>query len=127
MQMSAVVLANRAEVGPDGLLYVQGGGWEHFDVPELPWTLDGYVAGIVTFDAGEIGQSRLIRFSLSQAGQDLESSGSMTIKATRKRAPFVFRFTAVVSAEGEFVVEISDEQGPAGQVDSMIVLAIPED
>lgn len=47
--VSALLLANYAEIR-DGLVYMMGGGWEFFSLPEFPGRVSGFVVSVVDFD-----------------------------------------------------------------------------
>ena len=127
VHVNAALLANVANVGPDGLLYVEGGGWENYSVLTLPATLDGHFAGIIALDDSEIGRPHVVGFSVSQAGQLLGSTGSMIVNSQRALVPFALRFTTVVHAVRLFVVELTDHDGGVlVAADCEVVLATPQ-
>ena len=126
MHVEATLLANVARVDPDGLLYVEGGGWQHYPVLTLPATLDGHLAGIIALDESELGQLHLVGFAVSQGGKRLESPGSMIVSSARTVVPFAWRFTTIVHAEGVIAVELSDDSGEVfGAAECKVVLAAP--
>lgn len=122
MHLAVAVLANNASVGDDGLLYVSGGGWEHYTVrPEAP-IVRGVFAGVLDF--GEPDQpGRLLHFTVAQEGHDAGSSASMMIRSERQLAPFALPFSLAVAAEPPLVrFDVSDENGPLWSFDLPITV-----
>lgn len=127
MQSVATVLAAHSYVGPDGLLYVAGGGWEFYGVDALPGVVEGYVAGLIKMAREELDVVHSVTFEQRDpSGQVLASLGSMTFVAHRTLAPFALRFAANVVAPGPFTVTLSDDGGPFGSADSEIRVAGPD-
>ncbi len=116
MHVAALLLANQAIVNEDGLLDIQGGGWEHFTPMALPAEISGVVVGILEFDDQEVGAVATIEFGLAQDGHDLVPMGSMMILSTRKLVPFVWAFRAVLPELGEVQATLSTNGEPIGRV-----------
>jgi hypothetical protein len=83
MKVEAIILANQASV--DGqLLGIQGGGWEHYDVPFFPFTVSGYVAGILALDESQHGSlPGLLLEVVDETGHGEGSRASMIAIGTR--------------------------------------------
>lgn len=105
VKVEAFVLANSATV--DGaLLMVNGGGWEHFQVPFFPFTVAGAACGIVNLGPEEMGEASpvLCLDGIAQDGQDFGWSASMVISGDRPRTaagvpirvPFAVAFCGTV-------------------------------
>jgi hypothetical protein len=104
VKIEVLLVANKAEVA-GALLNVEGGGWEHYNVPFFPWTLRGAVAGIVVFEGVEIGSTPELGVDMTdQAGQVEGFHASMVASAVRPmttagvpmRLPFAIPFSTVV-------------------------------
>ena len=63
MDIEVLMPANKASA--DGLLSVEGGGWEHTAPQMLPITIGGYVAGIATFTPGEIDKNPVMTITVN--------------------------------------------------------------
>jgi hypothetical protein len=109
MELSAALTANNATLDDNGLLHIQGGGWEVFQVPGFPATVGGFVAGGVEFGADEIGSYPVLRLTVVPEGQDAGSSGSMTLSAHRHRAAFFIPFTLATPEPNMVNARLFDE------------------
>lgn len=128
MELKVLMLADRAWVAENGLLYVEGGGWEFIPVAELPTTVTGYVAGIIEYSAEDLGNTHVIQIT-AKAGQVEASSGSRVKKAVRRLAPFAIPFMTGALSEDTLVVEVVALGTPntfLGSIDAPIRLAPQE-
>jgi hypothetical protein len=73
MEIEVLVLANKAST-TDGLLSVEGAGWEHATPQMLPITIGGYVAGIATFTPAEIDKNPVMTITIKDR-EDPENPG----------------------------------------------------
>lgn len=95
----------------DGLLYVLGGAWEHYEVAELPATIVGFLA--ITIEASKPGVGEfLIRFSdpsreVLASPMEVELAGESPIQHANVVVPFA------VSADEAGRWEVAVE-GPGG-------------
>lgn len=62
MDIEVLMVANKATA--DGLLSVDGAGWEHTTPQMLPITIGGYVAGIATFTPDEIDKNPVMTITV---------------------------------------------------------------
>ena len=117
MKVEILLVANAAAV-QDGLLHVQGGGWEHYGVPLFPWTVQGCAAGILTVEPTDLGTSSVVTMDVSdQEGHVAGSHGSMVIVGDRPkttagvpvRFPFVFPFSTAISGPAVVKVALSKD------------------
>jgi hypothetical protein len=102
------MLANRASVGNDQLLYLEGAGWDHVVAHALPWSVAGFITGLFEFDDSERGSSHIVRMSVRDVnGVDLGSNAVLLITAASRVVPFAVQFSFVVEAHGSFDVVLS--------------------
>jgi len=111
VKVEAIMFANQAAVD-GGLLAVQGGGWEHYDVAFFPATISGYVAGVLAFDEDQHGSLPRIDLEVfSDAGQVEGSRASMIAIGTRPETtagvPYrvAFAIPFMTAASGPTVVK----------------------
>jgi len=72
MNIEVLMMANKASA--EGLLSVEGAGWEHATPQMLPITIGGYVAGIATFTADEIDKNPVMTITIKDR-EDPENPG----------------------------------------------------
>lgn len=83
MKIEVLMVANSAST-EDGLLSIQGGGWEHCTLPMLPANFRAAIAGIATLEPDELGEAQIIQISAkAQDGHDPGFAGSMIISGIR--------------------------------------------
>lgn len=109
MEISAVLTANRAAIDANGLLHVEGGGWEYVIATVLPFTVVGHIAGVVEFSADEFGARPALRLRIENASQDVGSIGSTTVNAHRHRAAFAIPFAFVAAGEDVYTATLTDD------------------
>ena len=113
VQCDSSLLANRAVIGSDQLLYLEGAGWDHVDVVEFPRSLTGCVAGLFQFDESDHGSSHQVRMSVTDHdGADLGASGVLLVKASARLQTFAMQFNIILAKAGWFEVKLSDDEGP---------------
>lgn len=117
------MLANGA-AARDGLLYVEGGGWEWFTVPAFPWTVQGWIAALIELPAGQEPSVVDVRVDGHVEG----SLGSMTLSNNSPvllRAPVAVPFMFVAPEPGPYRVSLSDSDGPMVTLDVDVRLPPP--
>ena len=120
------LLSNVAAVGQDGLLYVEGGGWEFTQCPAFPWAVTGFVAGIVELSPDEIDTPRIVKMSVRDHNDnDLGASGTFIVHSPRKMQPFALPFSIVVHGLGAFHVDLSDDNGVFSSLTCGVRYALP--
>ena len=110
------MVANGAGID-NGLLTVNGGGWEFYSPAFFPSTVRGAICGIATLDESELGTTPVVTFRASaQDDQELGWVASTTIDGVRTptvagvpiRVPFMVLMSAVVSAPTVVTVTMSE-------------------
>jgi hypothetical protein len=112
MRIPVLLLANHAQVTPNGLLDIAGGGWAHFDAQEFPVGVSGALCGLIELEGdADRSQPFVVEFSTrDHIGQSLGFSGSMVLSPTRGEGPgtvsFAVSFTLALDEPTlvEFVV-----------------------
>lgn len=125
MHVPSTLLANMASVGNDGLLYINGGGWEHFTVVGPgPKTVQGYLAGLFDFE-GDSETQRVVQLDVvDQDGVGLGALATLMVAATSRLMPFAIGFSIVLPpAATKFTVRLSDDAGVFSSTDCDIVRA----
>ena len=123
VQCDSALLANRAVIGPDQLLYIEGGGWDHVDVVEFPRSLTGCVGGLFQFDEADQGSMHQVRMSIAdQDGADLGASGVLLVEASARLQTFAMQFNIVLTKTGWFEVKLSDDDGPFSATRCVVLL-----
>ena len=119
MRVTVALLANRADVR-DGLLHIEGGGWEFTTSPQYPATIGGYFAGIVEIDPGELGTTPALTVAVVDGdGRVVGFEGSMILSLIRERViagapmrvPFVVPFTAAIPAPMSLALRVTAGDG----------------
>ena len=130
MKVEVLLVANSAKT-EKGLLYVEGGGWEHYSAPFFPFTVRGALCGILTFEPSEIGSTPIVILDINdQLGQVEGSRASITVITDRPpatpgvptRIPFWLPFSSVVT--GPTVVSATLSQD--GQVLGSVAFAVKD-
>jgi hypothetical protein len=111
-----------------GLLFMQGGGWEWFNLRSFPGTVHGVVAGIIELEAGH--QPTQIEASVTGPGHDVHVFGSQLIEDptegnTGCRMPLIVPLTFVAREPGMYVVNITDAEGPLTSLELEVRLLVP--
>ena len=127
MLIPSAMFANAAS-NEGGLLTVQGGGWEWFNLRAFPGTVHGVVAGIIEVEPGH----RPTSIEASVTGPDDETAvfGAQVVEDPTEgnigcRMPLVVPLTFVARAPGLYVVNITDEEGPLTSLELDVRLLIP--
>jgi len=118
MKVEAVMFANEAAID-NGLLVIQGGGWEHIDTPGyFPMGITGYVAGILTLGEDQHGSLLPVLLQVfDDSGQVEGFRASIIANGTRPktvqgvpyRTPFAISFMTVASGPTVMKARLSDE------------------
>jgi hypothetical protein len=112
------MLTNHAFVGHDGLLYVQGGAWEHVTPSQYPYVVSGVVAGAVELEPDEIGKPFELRIEIrTGARTDAHATGTVSAMSPRRLCPYAIPFAFEATEPGAFVIEIKDSDGPLARLD----------
>ena len=98
--------ANSAHVGHDGLLYVQGGGWEFFDATALPSLVAGHICGLIEFELSEIGDVQPLSLEVVGTSGEVIGRSSAQLVAVRRLGPFSFGFGFRALSAGPFSARI---------------------
>ena len=115
MKVEAITFANRAAI-EDGLLQIEGAGWEYVRPPLFPATISGYVAGVLALDKSEHHELTEVRLKVrDDDGQIARFRASIVADGARPKAaagvpfrvPFAIPFTIV--ARGPTVMKASLE------------------
>jgi hypothetical protein len=119
MLIPSAMFANSAG-GENGLLDIQGGGWEWVNIRTFPGTVHGVVAGLVELDPGH--QPTPIEATVTAPEGDVTVISAQVVEDptegnTGCRIPLVVPFTFVVRQPGLFVVNIVDENGPLSSLE----------
>ena len=112
MRVSMTLLANMARVGTDGLLYIEGGGWEKYHAGAAAKTVQGVLAG--TFEVnGEPSTDEPVHLDVvDQDGRDLGGHASFLPAGSGRLLPFAVPFTIVLPTNAtEMAVRLSDADG----------------
>ncbi|HSH59976.1 MAG TPA: hypothetical protein VK988_10110 [Acidimicrobiales bacterium] len=106
MRVEALLVADRAVV-ENGLLSIEGGGWEHYQPPLLPWTLRGSLAGVLVLEDAEVGSTPAIGIEMTDSDGHVDGfNASMIVNGIRPttlggvpcRVPLDVPFTTVARA-----------------------------
>ncbi len=115
-----VMVANYAEVTPRSTLNIVGGEWEQFEMPSVPGTFSGYVAGVVGLDPEDLSTGRDFGLVMSDAESGNDLSKVLPVHVAPRppaidvdtRAPFAVRFSLDVEHTPRVVkVRIVDGEG----------------
>lgn len=122
-----MLFARHAEIREDNLLYIEGGGWQGIDVPKLPGTVQGYVAGVVELGAEELSSPPVLKLWLT-SGQEAGSEASMMVDtsdvpddASALSFPFAIPFAFAASEEGTWLARLRAE----GRHDDLLTIPLP--
>ena len=74
MRVAAALLANNAVVDGNGLLHVEGGGWDRYSADSFPSTLNGAVCGVLELSQADVGVYRALRISVTDTGGQADAS-----------------------------------------------------
>jgi len=84
MKVESVLFANQAATeGP--LLNVQGGGWEHYEVPSFPAQVRGFLCGVLVVDENEVGALTAVSLSVEDEQGEEQTLAAMVMKDRRQR------------------------------------------
>ncbi len=128
MLIPSAMFANAAGA-ENGLLVLQGGGWEWFNLRTFPGTVHGVVAGLIELDPGH--QPTQIEASVTGPGLDGHVFGSQLIEDPTEgnvgcRMPLIVPLTFVAREPGMYVVNITDTEGPLTSLELEVrVLVVP--
>ena len=119
MLIPSAMFANSAG-GENGLLDIQGGGWEWVNIRTFPGTVHGVVAGLVELDPGH--QPTPIEATVTAPDGEVQVISAQVVEDptegnTGCRIPLIVPFTFVVRRPGLYVVNITDENGPLTSLD----------
>ena len=115
----------------NGLLVLQGGGWEWFNLRSFPGTVHGVVAGLIELEPGH--PPTQIEASVTGPGIDGLVFGSQLVEDPTEgnigcRMPLVVPLTFVAWEPGLHVVNITDAAGPLTSLELDVrLLAPPQD
>ena len=116
MHVATLLVANRAAVSDKGLLDIAGGGWEFVHMQSLPTPVAGWVAGLMHFDAEDIGKQVSISMRCTEPARMTMTGVTMNVHAGRRLAPFAIPFAAVIMSVGEITIVLEHATGPVGDV-----------
>ena len=127
MLIPSAMFANAAGA-ENGLLVLQGGGWEWFNLRSFPGTVHGVVAGLIELEPGH--PPTQIEASVTGPGVDGLVFGSQLIEDptegnTGCRMPLVVPLTFVAGEPGLYVVTIADAEGPLTSLELDVRLLVP--
>ena len=134
MRAAVAILANQAAV-ENGLIYVNGGGWEYVNALQLPCQASGCIAGVFELEIAELGLRPVVRFDIhDSAGQLAGFQGSMIVDAMRDevpeigfaRVPFAVPFTVVLPKAEVYTARIVAEEGEVLAAIPFSVMLPPE-
>jgi hypothetical protein len=127
MLIPSAMFANAAS-NEGGLLTLQGGGWEWFNLRTFPGTVHGVVAGIIELAPGH----RPTAIEATVTGPDDQTAvfGAQVVEDPTEdnvgcRMPLVVPLAFVAREPGLYVVNISDDQGPLTSLELDVRLFIP--
>ena len=131
MRLPVLLTANLAVVR-DGLLFIEGGGWESYSIVKSPGFAVGFIAGIVELEAHEIDAAQEAVYRVVDVdGQVSGSEGSITMTVNRAsiladgsvRCPFAAQIAVKVDRPGPFRVFIETPTGnPLGSTDFVVLV-----
>ena len=127
MLIPSAMFANAAGA-ENGLLVLQGGGWEWFNLRSFPGTVHGVVAGLIELEPGH--QPTQIEASVTGPGVDGLVFGSQLIEDptegnTGCRMPLIVPLTFVAREPGMYAVNITDAEGPLTSLELEVRLLVP--
>jgi hypothetical protein len=126
MLIPSAMFANAAGA-ENGLLTLQGGGWEWFNLRTFPGTVHGVVAGLLELEAGH--QPTQIEAYVTGPGLDRHVFGSQLIEDPTEgnigcRMPLIVPLTFVAYEPGMFAVTIADADGPLTSLELEVRLLV---
>ena len=127
MLILSAMFANAAG-SENGLLNVQGGGFDGFNMMSFPGTVHGAVAAMVELEAGH--QPTQIEASVTGPDAQTQVFAAQLVEDptegnTGGRLPLVIPFVFVARQAGIYVVQITDENGPLTSLDLDVRLFVP--
>lgn len=126
----SAMLAQAAAV-QNGLLHIQGGGWESWGAAQFPSGVSGWFAAVLEYSAEEVGTLPVV--TLEVVDQRAESAGykaSTVIELNRspgappespRRVPVAIPFSLAVAGPGRFWVRLSDTAGVLSSIEMLVV------
>ena len=127
MLIPSAMFANAAG-SENGLLVLQGGGWEWFNLRSFPGTVHGVVAGLIELEPGH--PPTQIEASVTGPGVEGLVFGSQLIEDPTEdnigcRMPLVVPLVFVAREPGMYVVNITDAEGPLTSLELEVRLLVP--
>lgn len=127
MLIPSAMFANAAG-NDNGMLTLQGGGWEWFNLRTFPGTVHCVVAGLVEVDAGH--QPTPIEAAVTGPDQATQVFGAQVIEDPSDgnigcRMPLIVPLTFVAREPGLYVVTITDSEGPLTSLELDVRLFVP--
>ena len=126
----AAMLAQAAAV-QNGLLHIQGGGWESWVTPQFPAGVSGWFAAVLEYSAEEVGSLPVVTLEVADhEGHDAGFKASTIIELNRvpgappespRRVPVAIPFALAVTQPGQFSVRLSDISGVLSSIDILVV------
>ncbi len=126
MHVTHLVLANNGEFNREGLLDLYGVGWDAYQVPAFPSTVQGVVSGIATFSPEEVGEAFEATMTLRQGTTIIDSRTSFDLISESESIPFLVPFAGIVRDTTDLEIWVEDESGPLATTTCRIVIIEPD-
>lgn len=127
MLIPSAMFANAAG-NDNGLLNVQGGGFDGFNLASFPGTVHGVVAAIVELEPGH--RPTPIEASVTGPDQPAQVFAAQLVEDPTEgnvggRMPLVVPFVFVARQPGLYTVRIADDAGPLTSLELDVRLFVP--